>query len=149
LFDATFNNISVISWRSVLLVEETGVPGENLLKLNNSFLGKKQSMIYQTYLDHFRKWKYHKYNQTLIVRLLIHTLQIYQVSTTWLLLIIDWLIVVRNSSVVRRHYIFLLEPWDVRELYIRKTADLLLQLWVSTFPRFVAIRFYFLSETLI
>ena len=26
----TFNNISVISWRSVLLVEETGVPRENL-----------------------------------------------------------------------------------------------------------------------
>jgi hypothetical protein len=24
-----FNNISVISWRSVLLVEETGGPGEN------------------------------------------------------------------------------------------------------------------------
>ena len=29
VFTATFNNISVISWRSVLLVEETGVPGEN------------------------------------------------------------------------------------------------------------------------
>jgi len=29
VFDATFNNISVISWRSVLLVEETGVVGEN------------------------------------------------------------------------------------------------------------------------
>ena len=29
LFYATFNNISVISWRSVLLVEETGVPREN------------------------------------------------------------------------------------------------------------------------
>ena len=28
-FNATFNNISVISWRSALLVEETGVPGEN------------------------------------------------------------------------------------------------------------------------
>ena len=27
--NATFNNISVISWRSVLLVEETGVPREN------------------------------------------------------------------------------------------------------------------------
>jgi len=27
--NATFNNILVISWRSVLLVEETGVPGEN------------------------------------------------------------------------------------------------------------------------
>jgi hypothetical protein len=24
-----FNNISVISWQSVLLVEETGIPGEN------------------------------------------------------------------------------------------------------------------------
>jgi hypothetical protein len=29
LNNATFNNISVISWRSVLLVEETGGPGEN------------------------------------------------------------------------------------------------------------------------
>jgi hypothetical protein len=29
MFNATFNNISVISWRSVLLVEEAGVSGEN------------------------------------------------------------------------------------------------------------------------
>ena len=29
VFNATFNNISAISWRSVLLVKETGVPGEN------------------------------------------------------------------------------------------------------------------------
>jgi len=29
LFNDIFNNISVISWRSVLLVVETGVPGEN------------------------------------------------------------------------------------------------------------------------
>jgi len=29
VFNATFNNISVILWRSVLLVEETGVHGEN------------------------------------------------------------------------------------------------------------------------
>ena len=29
VFNATFNNISVKSWRSVLLVEETGRPGEN------------------------------------------------------------------------------------------------------------------------
>ena len=29
VFYATFNNISVISWRSVLLVEETRVHGEN------------------------------------------------------------------------------------------------------------------------
>jgi len=29
LFNVTFNNISVILWWSVLLVEQTGVPGEN------------------------------------------------------------------------------------------------------------------------
>jgi hypothetical protein len=28
VFNATFNNISVVLWRSVSLVEETGVPGE-------------------------------------------------------------------------------------------------------------------------
>ena len=29
LFNAIFNNISVILWQSVLLAEETAVPGEN------------------------------------------------------------------------------------------------------------------------
>ena len=60
-------------------------------------------------------------------------------------------LLVRDSSVVRRHYIFLLllEPSDVRAQYIRKTVDLPHQLWVGTFPRFVAIGFYFLPETLI
>ena len=29
LFNVTFTNISVISWRSALLVEEAGGPGEN------------------------------------------------------------------------------------------------------------------------
>ena len=29
VFNATFNNISAVSWRSVLLVEETGVPEKN------------------------------------------------------------------------------------------------------------------------
>jgi hypothetical protein len=29
MFNALFNNISIIWWWSVLLVEETGVPGEN------------------------------------------------------------------------------------------------------------------------
>ena len=32
VFNTTFNNISVISWQSILLVEETGVPGENRRK---------------------------------------------------------------------------------------------------------------------
>jgi hypothetical protein len=29
VFNATFSNISAILWRPVLMVEETGVPGEN------------------------------------------------------------------------------------------------------------------------
>jgi len=29
VFNATFSNISAISWRSLLVVEEAGVPGEN------------------------------------------------------------------------------------------------------------------------
>ena len=29
VLNATFNNIAALSWRSVFLVEETGVPGEN------------------------------------------------------------------------------------------------------------------------
>ena len=29
VFNAHFNNISAISWRSVLLVEKTGIPGVN------------------------------------------------------------------------------------------------------------------------
>jgi hypothetical protein len=47
VFNATFNNILAISWRSVLLVEETGVPGENHhpifmfgLSLNISYYSK-------------------------------------------------------------------------------------------------------------
>jgi hypothetical protein len=31
VFNATFNDISVISWWLVLLEEKTGVPGESLL----------------------------------------------------------------------------------------------------------------------
>jgi len=37
VFNATFNNISVISWWSVLVVEETGGPGENLSQVTDKF----------------------------------------------------------------------------------------------------------------
>jgi len=30
VFNATFSNVSSISWRQVLVVEEAGVPGENI-----------------------------------------------------------------------------------------------------------------------
>ena len=35
VFNATFNNISVLSWQSVLFVEETGVSGENHVPVEN------------------------------------------------------------------------------------------------------------------
>jgi hypothetical protein len=36
-FNATFNNISAISWRPVLMVEEAGVPGENHRPLSSNW----------------------------------------------------------------------------------------------------------------
>ena len=35
VINATFNNMSVISWLSVLLAEETGVPGESLSQVTD------------------------------------------------------------------------------------------------------------------
>jgi hypothetical protein len=37
ILNATFNNISILSWRSVLLVEETGRPGENLRHVTSNW----------------------------------------------------------------------------------------------------------------
>ena len=39
-FNATFNNISVLSWQSVLLVEETRVQGENHRPVENTLSHK-------------------------------------------------------------------------------------------------------------
>ena len=44
VFNATFNNISVISWRSVLLVEETAIPRENHRPVSSHI------MLYQVHL---------------------------------------------------------------------------------------------------
>jgi hypothetical protein len=44
VFNATLNTVSVISWQSVLLVEETGVPGENLFNDEN-ILKKNISLL--------------------------------------------------------------------------------------------------------
>jgi len=47
VFKATFNNIPVISWWSVLLVEETGVPREN----------KRHVASHWQTLSHARNWE--------------------------------------------------------------------------------------------
>jgi hypothetical protein len=48
VLNATFNNISVLSWQSVLLVEETGIPGENYrpVQVTNKFITYVVSSIH-------------------------------------------------------------------------------------------------------
>ena len=48
MFDSTFNNISVMSWRSVLLVEETRVPVEN----------HRQTWSHNVVSDKLKAWMY-------------------------------------------------------------------------------------------
>jgi hypothetical protein len=42
VFNATFSNISAISWRPVLVVEEAGVLGEN----NRPWIGQATGKLY-------------------------------------------------------------------------------------------------------
>ena len=62
VFNATFNNISVISWRSVLLVEETEVT-EKTTDLSQ-ILFNRTNIIYIYIYNHFSftKIKYIMYN---------------------------------------------------------------------------------------
>ena len=48
VFNATFNNISVISWRSVLLVEETEIPGENHRPAASHWQRSSQNVVSST-----------------------------------------------------------------------------------------------------
>jgi hypothetical protein len=51
VFNTTFNKISAISWQSVLLVEETTVPGENYRPVaNDKFY---HIMLYQVHKPKF------------------------------------------------------------------------------------------------
>ena len=48
VFNATFNNISLISCPSVLLVEETGVPGENHLPVASHWQTLSHNVVLST-----------------------------------------------------------------------------------------------------
>jgi len=49
VFSATFNKISVISWRSVLLVEETGIPEENHRPVASHWQTLSHNVVWNTY----------------------------------------------------------------------------------------------------
>jgi hypothetical protein len=51
LFNATFNNISVISWLWVLLVEETGVPGENHRPVASHWQALSYNVVHLTLIE--------------------------------------------------------------------------------------------------
>jgi hypothetical protein len=51
VFNATFNNISAISWRSVLLVEETGGPGENHQPVTNHLQILSHNVVHLTMIE--------------------------------------------------------------------------------------------------
>ena len=46
VFNTTFNNISAISWLSVLLVEEIGVPGENHLPATSHWQTSPHNVVH-------------------------------------------------------------------------------------------------------
>jgi hypothetical protein len=63
VFNATFNNISVMSWQSVLLVEEIRVPGEstNLLQVTDKLLSVI-SWIVECGIKHHNPSPYYDFN---------------------------------------------------------------------------------------
>ena len=56
VFNATFNNISAISWRSVLLVEDTGVPGENHRPVASHWETLSHNIVHLALISGDRHW---------------------------------------------------------------------------------------------
>jgi hypothetical protein len=51
VFNAAFNNISVISWQSVLLMEEIGGPGENHRPVANHRQTLSHNVVHLTMIE--------------------------------------------------------------------------------------------------
>jgi hypothetical protein len=78
VFNATFNNISAISWQSILLVEETGVPGENHRPVTSHWQTLSQNLVLRytspwagfelTVFVGRRVWRYQRGNQNLYIK---------------------------------------------------------------------------------
>jgi hypothetical protein len=67
VFSATFNNISVISWRSVLLVYETGVPGEKNQRIVDYVVRSNVALNYKDLISYsitplFKSKIYHQFS---------------------------------------------------------------------------------------
>jgi len=72
VFNTTFNNISVITWQSVLLVEETGVPGENHCPVARHWQTLSHNVVLSTLrLSRVRTLLHSKFKQFYYRRLLI------------------------------------------------------------------------------
>jgi hypothetical protein len=56
VLNATFNNISVISWRSVLLVEETGGPKENHRPVASHWQTLSHNVIHLALIEIQTQW---------------------------------------------------------------------------------------------
>ena len=113
VFNSTFNDISVISWCSVLLVEETGVPGENHQSLTNFII---QYFIEYTMCDH--AWAVFKLTMLVVIgtdytdsfKSNYHTTTTvpswWDVHNTTLCdKVCEWLVLVSSSNEIDRHNI--------------------------------------------
>jgi len=68
VFNATFNNISIISWRSVLLVEETGVHGEH----HRPVASHRQTLSHNVYRVHLAMSQIRIHNYHMITIMTAH-----------------------------------------------------------------------------
>jgi hypothetical protein len=63
VFSATFNNISVISWQSVLLMEETGVPGWNHRPVASYW----QTLSHNVVIDYTSPWTWFEITTLVVI----------------------------------------------------------------------------------